>query len=153
MVLYPHLIQPGSTVVLHYAIRLEDGTEVESSFGEAPETLVIGQGELMPGFELALTGLAAGQRQTLTLSAEQAYGSRDPQAVGRVPRERFPPDMTLEPGTIISFDAPDGQAVPGTVMAVEGDQVEVDFNHPLAGHSLVFEVEILQVQPPQTSEE
>lgn len=148
MLLYPGRIQPGSKVTMHFAIRASDGTEMESSFGGEPETFVLGDGTLLEGFELALVSLTAGERQTITLSPEQAYGLRDPDAETVIPRSHFPSDMGLEPGLVVGFESADGHMVPGTILKVLEAAVEVDFNHPLAGREVVLEVEILAVEDP-----
>lgn len=137
----------GSTVTLHLALTLEDGTVAETTFDGNPHTLTMGDGSLVHGLELALYGLRPGATQRLELRPEQAYGPRDPARIQRLPRERFTAGMAPEPGQIIGFESPEGAELPGTVLAVSGDSVEVDFNHPLAGHTLVFEVEILDVVP------
>lgn len=142
-------IGPGSRVRLHLSLTLADGTVAESTFDQEPLALVIGDGTLIEGLELALYGMRAGERQRLTLHPDQAFGKRDPGKVHWLPRAEFPPDMTLEPGVIIGFESAAGEEIPGAVLAVEGDRVQVDFNHPLAGHPVIFECEILDVQPPE----
>ena len=141
-------IAMGSRVTLHYAIRLADGTPVDSSFDAEPLSLTLGDGSLDRGLELALLGLRPGERQTLTLMPGQAFGLPDPAAVNHVPLEAFPPDLQPEAGQVIGFTTPDGLEVAGTVVAVGDEDVEVDFNHPLAGREIVFEVEILAVEDP-----
>jgi len=136
----------GSTISLHFSLKLADGMLVESSFGGQPETLVIGDGSLDHGLEMALVGLHAGDCQTLILMPGQAFGVRDPAAVKNLPRTRFPADMALEPGQIIGFTDDQGQEIAGAVLALEDQQVRVDFNHPLAGREIVFEVRILSVE-------
>lgn len=146
--IHPSQLQPGSRVRLHLAIRLADGTVAESSFGDEPIELVIGDGTLVHGLELALYGMRAGQRQTLTLAPAQAYGERDGDAVGWLPRAQFPADMALVPGALVGFCGQHGEEVAALVIAVEDDRVQIDFNHPLAGKPIVFEAEILSVEPP-----
>jgi FKBP-type peptidyl-prolyl cis-trans isomerase SlpA len=107
----------------------------------------MGDGSLVHGLELGLYGLKPGDTQRLRLDPEQAYGLRDPQQVHRLPRERFPDEIPPEPGLIIGFATPDGQEIPGAVLSVSDDSVEVDFNHPLAGHAITFDVEIIDVVP------
>lgn len=151
--IHPSQIQPGSRVRLHLAIRLADGTVAESTFDDEPLELVIGDGTLVHGLEVALYGLRAGQRQTLTLAPAQAYGERDAEAVGWLPRERFPADMALQPGALVGFVGPEGEEVAALVIAVEADRVQIDFNHPLAGKPIIFESEILSVEaPPEVPE-
>ncbi len=138
----------GSRVSLHFSLSLTDGTVADSSFGGEPVSVVIGDGSLDRGLELALIGLRPGDHQTLTLMPGQAFGMPDPAAVNHVPRDSFPAGMAPEPGQIIGFSTPDGQEIAGAVIEVGDEEVEVDFNHPLAGREIVFEVEILSVEDP-----
>ena len=126
-------------------MTLEDGTVAESTFDDEPLTFTLGDGTLIEGLELALYGLRSGDRQRLSLFPEQAFGLRDPGKVHRLPRADFPADMLLEPGCIIGFDTPAGEELPGMIVRTEGAGVEVDFNHPMAGHVVIFEVEIIDV--------
>ncbi len=135
----------GSRVRMHYSITLEDGTVADSSFDEEPIELTMGDGTLVQGLELAILGLQAGDRQTLKIGPENAFGYPDPQAVTTMGRSEFPADMPLEPGHIIGFTTPGGDELPGAIKAVGDDEVTVDFNHPLAGHEITFTVEILDV--------
>jgi FKBP-type peptidyl-prolyl cis-trans isomerase SlpA len=148
-----HQIGIASTVTLHLSLTLEDGTVAESTFGEAPLTFTMGDGTLVHGLELALYGLRPGDTQRLELYPEQAFGLRDPEKIHRLPRAQFSPDMMLEPGLIIGFTTAEGEEIPGSVQSVTDDEVEVDFNHPMAGHTVVFEVEILDVVPAEAVEE
>ena len=134
---------------MHFALNLADGTEAVSTFGEEPLEFVVGDGTLLPVLEENLHGLAAGTRQRFLLTPEHAYGPRDETLVHRMPLGDFsdPPER----GQILSFALPNGEETPGTVMAVDGDAVEVDFNHPLAGRNLVFRVEILDVRNSQST--
>ncbi|MFP5506691.1 MAG: peptidylprolyl isomerase [Gammaproteobacteria bacterium] len=147
--IHPSQIQPGSRVRLHLAIRLADGTVVESTFDDEPLELVIGDGTLVHGLEVALYGMRAGQRQSLTLHPEQAYGAHDREAVGWLPRAQFPAEMVLQPGSLVGFADPEGEEVAALVTAVEPERVQIDFNHPLAGKPIIFESEILSVEPPE----
>lgn len=146
--IHPSQIQPGSRVRLHLAIRLSNGTAAVSTFDAEPLELVIGDGTLVKGLEVALYGMRAGQRQTLTLAPAQAYGEHDAKAVGWLPRERFPAGMVLQPGALVGFNGVEGEEVAALVIAVEADRVQIDFNHPLAGKPIIFESEILSVEPP-----
>jgi len=141
-----HPISPGSRVTLHLSLTLEDGTVAESTFGTAPFRFTMGDGSLLRGLEIALYGLYPGATQRLELTPEQTYGLRDPQQVHKVPRSAFNTDIAPVPGLIIGFEAPDGTELAGAVMEVGETEVTVDFNHPLAGHTLVFDVEILDVE-------
>lgn len=143
-------ILPGSPVTLHLSISLEDGTEAVSTFGEEPVRLEMGDGTLQPGLELAIYGLKAGDTQTLSLLPEQAYGLRDPSMIHNMPLSEFDAGFSPEVGQIIAFALQNGEEVPGVVLGIEDGLVEVDFNHPLAGHEISFTVEILSVGKPRT---
>ena len=134
-----------SKVLLHYSIALSDGTVIESSFDDEPAEVLMGHDDLPEGMELALYGLRPGDEQTLTLTAEQCFGERDETNIHRMPLSDFPSELPPEVGLTYAFGTEDGDDVSGTVRAIEQNTVEVDFNHPLAGQSLIFRVEILDV--------
>jgi FKBP-type peptidyl-prolyl cis-trans isomerase SlpA len=141
-------IQPGCRVTLHVRIRMADGSVAEDTFEEEPLELVMGDGTLHPNLELGLYGMKAGKEQTLTLTSEQAFGERDPASVHWLSRTDFPADIEPEPGLIIGFATPEGEEIPGAVLEVEADRVQVDFNHPLAGKPIHFDAKILKVETP-----
>jgi len=138
----------GSSVTMHFSLALADGMLVESSFDDQPLSFVLGDGSLDKGLELALIGLRAGARQRLTLMPGQAFGERDESAIQLVPKSRFPEDMNLEAGQIIGFAGENGEEVAGAIVAIEDQEVSVDFNHPLAGREISFDVQILNVENP-----
>jgi len=138
-------IYHGSGVSMHFTISLEDGTVAETTEGDEPLYFVMGDETLEEGLELALFGLKAGDKQSLKIAPETAYGYPDPENVQLMDRADFPEDMELERGVIVSFALPDGEEYPGMITDVSNKQVTVDFNHPLSGHEIVFEVEILEV--------
>jgi FKBP-type peptidyl-prolyl cis-trans isomerase SlpA len=140
-------IGAGSKVILHLSLALEDGMVAESTFEGEPHTFTVGDGSLLPGLELALYGLRPGESQQLVLHPAQAFGLRDPARIHVLPRTTFTDDISLEPGLIIGFTDTGGGELPGTVLSVTDTAVEVDFNHPLAGHAITFEVEIIDVIP------
>lgn len=142
---YP--ISEGSTVTLHLLLALEDGTVAESTFDSEPLTFTLGDGTLDRGLELGLYGLVSGDRQRLTLEPGQAFGQHDPDRVHTLARDTFASDMVLEPGVIVGFETGDGEEVPGAVLEADANSVRVDFNHPLAGRRIIYEVEILEVVP------
>lgn len=138
------LIGPGKTVTLHFAIKLEDGQIIDSNFESEPATFSVGDGNLLEGFEKALFGLEEGAKQTLKVLPENGFGMPNPSNIQKVPRSQFD-GMELEQGLVISFaDAGNGE-LPGVISEFDDKMVAVDFNHPLAGKQLNFEVEILQV--------
>jgi FKBP-type peptidyl-prolyl cis-trans isomerase SlpA len=138
----------GSRVTMHFALTLEDGMVAESSYDEDPVTFVVGDGTLDRGLELALIGLRPGARQTLTLMPGQAFGTRDEAAVQWLQRDQFPADMELEEGHIIGFTGADDEELAGSILEIQDQRVKVDFNHPLAGRQIDFEVSIIEVENP-----
>jgi len=140
-----HPISPGSTVTLNLSLALEDGTVAESTFDDEPMTLTMGDGSLAAGLELGLYGLRPGDTQRLELYPEQAFGLHDPGKVQQLPRADFAADLAMEPGSIIGFDTPGGEELSGTIITFDDVTVEVDFNHPLAGRVVIFDVEIIAV--------
>lgn len=130
---------------MHFSLALEDGSIIDSNFTKAPARFTIGDGNLLPGFENQLIGLAAGDKATFRITPEQGFGQHNPSNVQHVKRKLFPADMELIPGLVVSFaDAGRGQ-LPGVLATIDGDDVAVDFNHPLAGKLIVFAVHILDV--------
>ena len=146
-----NVIGHGSSVVMYFSIELEDGTVAETTEEGDPLTFVMGDETLVEGLELALFGLKAGDKQSLKIGPENGYGYPDPDNVHAMDRGDFPDDMELEPGMIVSFAMPDDEEYPGMIKEVGSDQVMVDFNHPLAGHEILFDVEILEVTGGDTS--
>jgi len=144
-------IQPGSEVVMHYCITLEDGTIADQTSGDDSLSFNMGDGTLVEGLEHAIYGLRAGEHQSIIIGPEHAFGYSDESNIHEMSRTEFPAEMPLEAGTIIAFDTPSGEEVPGMIREVEGDVVRVDFNHPLAGHTITFDVNILSVAPPDTA--
>jgi len=140
-------IDKGTRVTLHFSLKLEDGETVDSTFDKEPVALEIGDENLPEHFEAYLLGLKAGDHKTFEVPPEKAFGQQNPSNVQTFKRHEFSADMVLEPGVVISFADARQQELPGVIKRVEGDQVDVDFNHPLAGHTLVFEVKIIDVEP------
>lgn len=138
-------ITRGSRVTLHFSISLIDGIVVENSHDDEPLALVIGEGQFESGLENLLYGLHWGQRKRFVIPPEQGFGFPDPEAIQPLAKREFPANIPLEPGLIVEFTTPGGDQIPGTILKIDDDKVEVDFNHPLAGREFVFEVEILEV--------
>jgi len=140
------MINDRSTVVFHFDIKLSDGSAAESTrVHNKPAKLQMGDGSLSPAFEAELLGLTIGAKKTFTLAPEDAYGMPNPDNIYYVDRSKFSADAPAKVGAIIGFGMPDGSELPGLVREVVGDSVTVDFNHPLAGQTLTFNVEIVQV--------
>ncbi|EPB99997.1 peptidyl-prolyl cis-trans isomerase [Litchfieldella anticariensis FP35 = DSM 16096] len=139
-------IGEGMEVTLHFTLKLEDGTVVDSTRDKEPATFQVGDGNLPPGFEFPLEGLTDGDSGRYEILPEHAFGQHNPQNVQLLKREDFE-DIELEVGTVMSFADPAGGELPGVIASIEDDHVEVDFNHPLAGRTLTFEVEVISVRP------
>ncbi|MES9901548.1 MAG: FKBP-type peptidyl-prolyl cis-trans isomerase [Sedimenticola sp.] len=138
-------ITPGSTVTLHFSLALNDGTEAVSTFDEEPSTLTLGEGSLTEGLEQVLYGLKAGDKQSIIVEEDDAFGPWDEEKVQLVARSDFAPELQLEPGLVIGFETPAGDEVAGIIGEIGDEQVEVDFNHPLSGSDIAFTVQILEV--------
>ena len=144
------IIHPGSFLTLHYRLAGPDGTDVINTFAEKPATLSLGTGQLAPAMEARLIGLAEGTRQTFELAAGEAFGERNPELLQRVKlallHELGDADAEYGVGDVVQFPTPDGQgAYAGVVREVGPDWLLFDFNHPLAGQSVRFEVQVLGV--------
>lgn len=138
-------IGKGCVVRMNYTLRDESGVTIESSEGREPLTYLHGLGHLIPGLEKTLDGSQAGLKTTVTVRPQDAYGEKDPQAVIRAERSDFPEGLTLEPGVEVQAETPDGP-ITFIVMSLEGADVVLDANHPLAGKTLTFDVEVLEVR-------
>ncbi len=135
----------GDTVQVHYTGRLSDGSEFDSSSGGDPLQFEIGRGQVIPGFEDGVIGLAVGQSKTFTISAEQAYGPHNAEWVVTVPRDQIPDQIVLEEGRQLRLRQENGEAAVVTIAQVTADEVTLDANHPLAGQDLTFEIELVAI--------
>jgi FKBP-type peptidyl-prolyl cis-trans isomerase SlpA len=140
-------INRASRVTLHFALKLVGGGTVDSTFGNAPATFTFGDGSLLPSFERKLLGLRISDRKQFVMPPEEAFGQLNPNNVQQFKRSAFAADMELHEGLVISFADASRAELPGVIKNIGADEVTVDFNHPLAGQSLIFEVEIIDVQP------
>lgn len=138
-------IAAATQVTLHFAIKLDNGDVVDSTFDKQPATFKVGDGNLLPGFEQALYGLKAGDKRSLPIAPEQGFGQPNPQNVQVMPRSQFK-DMELGEGLLVIFNDAANTELPGVVKAFDEAQVTIDFNHPLAGKALTFDVEIIKVK-------
>lgn len=142
------VIDSGSRVTLHFALKLDNGDVVDSTFERAPASFTLGDGSLLPGFERRLLGLKKGAQAAFIVPPEDAFGQPNPANVQYFKRSVFGDDMPLSEGLVVSFADAQRAELPGVISRFEGDEVVVDFNHPLAGRHIVFEVEIVDVGPP-----
>jgi FKBP-type peptidyl-prolyl cis-trans isomerase SlpA len=138
-------VRPDSLLTLHYRLALADGTEVVSTFATTPATLQLGNGELAPTLEACLAGLPVGERHVFLLEPEQAFGAHNPLLLQRLARSALPADAAAELHGLIEFAAPDGGKYAGLVRETDDRAVLLDFNHPLAGQRMRFEVEVIGI--------
>ncbi len=134
----------GRTAVVHYRGTLEDGSEFDSSIGGDPLEFVVGAGDIIPGFDRAVAAMNPGDKTTVTIPPDDAYGERTEEAVQKAPREMFGDHEPVE-GEMVGLVGPDGRQLAATIGTVAADGVELDFNHPLAGKTLTFEIELLEL--------
>jgi FKBP-type peptidyl-prolyl cis-trans isomerase SlpA len=145
-----NVVQPGSFLTLHYRLAGPDGADIINTFADKPATLSLGTGELAPAMESRLVGLNEGARTTFELAPGEAFGPRNPELLQRVARglldELGDPDESYRVGDVVQFPTPDGQgAYAGIVREVAGESLLFDFNHPLAGQPVTFEVHLIGV--------
>ncbi len=138
-------VENGKTVQIHYEGRLEDGTVFDSSKEREPLEFVFGEGRLIPGLEKGLEGMEEGEKKEIFVEAKDAYGERNPEALQKVPRSELPADITPEVGMQLIAQTETAE-VPVTITEVGEDYIVVDFNHPLAGKNLIFDVEVVSVK-------
>ncbi len=139
------LAQAGDTVRVHYTGKLDDGTVFDSSAGSDPIEFVIGDHQVIPGFEDGVTGMAVGETKTITIPFDQAYGAYDDELVLDVPRDQFPDHITPEIGEALQLQQPDGNVITVIISEVSDESVTLDANHPLAGEDLTFDLELAEI--------
>ncbi|PCS23559.1 FKBP-type peptidyl-prolyl cis-trans isomerase [Candidatus Enterovibrio escicola] len=136
----------NSEVVMHFSIKLENGSVADSTHNVGkPAKFNIGDGNLTDNFEECLLGLKQGEIASFTLEPSYAFGVSNPDNVKHMDRSKFVGDIPVDEGTIVSFSGPSGKESIGVIAAVIGESVTVDFNHPLAGQRVIFDVEIISV--------
>lgn len=138
-------VKPGDTVRIHYTGTLADGATFDSSAGHDPLEFIVGSGQIIPGLDAAIAGMAVGDKKTVQVPADMAYGQPDPNALQAVPRAEIPADIPLDPGTQLQMQTPQGQVLPVTVAEVSETEVVLDANHPLAGKDLTFAIEVVAI--------
>jgi len=138
-------VGPGTRVELTFVLQLESG-EVIDSTGDKVASFLVGDGNLLPGFERAMFGLRAGACETLRIEAKDGFGLASSENIQRIKRSQFQPNMELTEGLMMSFADAQNAELPGVICSVDDQYVEVDFNHPLANKTLIFEVQIVSVE-------
>jgi FKBP-type peptidyl-prolyl cis-trans isomerase SlpA len=145
----PAVVTESAYLTLHYRLATADGTDIVTTFAGNPATLMLGQGQLAPFLEAKLLGLPEGAHETFRLSAAEAFGERNPDLVQSVSKatldENSVPDANYQPGDLVDFAAPGGGRFAGVLREMRGDSALFDFNHPLAGQPLQFEVKLISV--------
>ncbi|MDZ4255655.1 MAG: FKBP-type peptidyl-prolyl cis-trans isomerase [Sulfuritalea sp.] len=138
-------VRAGNLITLHYRVATGDDTELVSTFDSTPATLQLGSGELAPPLEHCLIGIPVGERHVFLLEPDQAFGPHNPQLTQRMARSALPPNASPELHGLIEFAAPNGDKFTGIVRELDDAAVLVDFNHPLAGKPVRFEVQIIGI--------
>lgn len=138
-------VKTGDTVRIHYTGTLADGSTFDSSQGRDPLEFTVGSGQIIPGLDKAIPGMEVGDKKTVQVPAEDAYGDTNPEARQDVPRSEIPDDIPLDLGTQLQVQAQGGQVLPVTVVAVTEEVVTLDANHPLAGKDLTFDIELVEI--------
>jgi len=138
-------VKQGDTVHIHYTGRLVDGTEFDSSSGRDPLSFEVGAGQIIPGLEKGIVGMSVGEKQTITVPSDEAYGPHRPEGVQEVPKSALPADMDPQVGGMLQAVGGDGQRINLVVTDVGAESITVDANHPLAGKDLIFDIEVMAV--------
>jgi len=135
----------GDNVKVHYTGTLEDGTQFDSSRGVEPLQFTLGSGQVIAGFDEAITGMAPGEKKNVTIPAHRAYGQRNEDMVINAPRNQIPADITPEVGQQLQLAGPNNQPIVVKITEVTEEHVRLDANPPLAGRDLTFELELLEI--------
>lgn len=146
-------VADGQVVSLAYKLHMEDGELVDESASDEPLQVLQGAGQIIPGLESALYGMALGDKKEVVVQPADGYGMYDPEDKQSMPRTAFPPDLALEEGVgLVVRDTETGKRFQAFVEELHSDRVVLDFNHPLAGETLFFKVEVVGMRP-ATAEE
>ena len=145
-----YVVKDGMSVSFDYALKDTDGKLLETTKGKSPLRYTHGQKEMIPGLEKQLAGMKVGDEKTVRVKPEEAYGPVNKDSFHEVPKEKIPPDG-LKVGAVLATKAPNGQVIPVRVAEIKDKTVVMDFNHPMAGKTLVFDVKIVDIQPPSAS--
>ncbi|GFE51322.1 peptidyl-prolyl cis-trans isomerase [Roseobacter cerasinus] len=138
-------VKSGDTVGIHYTGTLQNGTVFDSSDGRDPLQFTVGSGQVITGLDAAMPGMALGEKKTVQVPCDEAYGPINPQMRKAVPREGIPDDVPLDLGTLLNVETPEGQAMQVMVVDVDEATVTIDANHPLAGQDLTFDIEVMSI--------
>jgi FKBP-type peptidyl-prolyl cis-trans isomerase SlpA len=139
-------VKANNTVKVHYTGKLSDGQVFDTSEGKEPIEFVLGQGQLIPGFEQGLIDMKVNEKKTITIAKEEAYGEVNEQLIQEVDKANLPQDMEPKVGMGLVSKSPDGQEMNLMVVDVKEKSIVVDGNHPLAGRDLVFDLEVVEIK-------
>jgi FKBP-type peptidyl-prolyl cis-trans isomerase 2 len=135
----------GDVVKVHYKGKLNSGEQFDSSEGRAPLEFTVGAGQMIAGFDQAIPGMVVGEKKTITIAPENAYGEKNEEAIIEFPKSNIPADMMLEPGMKLQLRNEAGQPIPVIVIEVKDEIVILDANHELAGKELIFDIELIEI--------
>ena len=138
--------QSGDRVKVHYTGRLADGTIFDTSMQREPLEFTLGGGDILPGFEQAVLGMTAGEAKTITIPAAHAYGPHQPARVMEIERHHLPPDLHPALGQHLHLQRQDGGTLEVVVTALTEEHITLDANHPLAGHDLIFDLQLVEIR-------
>ena len=138
-------VKKGDTVKVHYHGKLTDGSTFDSSEGREPLEFEVGGGMVIPGFDTGITGMAIGEKKTIQIPFDEAYGPKQEDMIMEFPKDRFPGDLVPEAGMQLNMSNPQGQNFPVVIVEVKDEVVILDANHPLAGEDLVFDLELVEI--------
>ena len=141
-------IAQDKQVTMHFTLALTDGSVVDTTRDKEPAIFIVGDGNLLPGFEKPLMGLKKGDRRSVVIEFDNGFGPHRDENVQKIKRRDFDESIPLENGVVVSFKDQSGSELPGVIESFDNDYVTVDFNHPLAGKDIHFEVEIIDVDDP-----
>ncbi len=135
----------GDKVRIHYTGKLDDGTQFDSSAGREPLEFDLGGGGVIPGFDSAVDGMAVGESKSVKIESEQAYGPRHEELIQDVPKSDLPDDVELSVGLQLQAQSPEGQVMRFMIAAITEEVITLDGNHPLAGQTLNFDIELVEI--------
>jgi peptidylprolyl isomerase len=138
-------VKEGDLVKVHYTGKLVNGEQFDSSVGREPLEFTVGAGQMIKGFDAAMPGMSMGEKKTINIAPEDAYGPRSEEAIIEFPKENVPAEMVLEPGMPLTLSNQAGQPVPVIVVEVKDDVIILDANHFLAGQELIFDIELVEI--------
>jgi peptidylprolyl isomerase len=138
-------VKANDKVSVHYTGKLDDGTVFDSSADKEPLEFTIGAGQVIPGFENGVLGMTVGETKTIKLEPNDAYGDTRQDLIVSVKKEEIPSDIDVKVGQQLQINRPDGQAIPVLVAEVTDSEITLDANHPLAGKTLTFDIELLEI--------